>query len=130
MPGILAVVLPQRGRLNSSAFELLSAGRELAGKAGEPLWAAVLGSAASGLAQELVERGADKVFVLEDPAFENLLDEAFAAALGALAEAEKPSKILFASTVAGRSVAARLAVRLKAGLAADVAEFVSAGTGS
>ena len=130
MPGILAVVLPQKGKLNSSTYELMSAGHDLAGKSGEPFWAAVIGAGASALAQELVERGADKVFVLEHPSFENLLDDSFTAALAALAGAEKPSKILFASTVAGRSISARLSVHLKAGVAADVSEFLSAGAGT
>ena len=72
--GILVVALTQRGKLLPAAFELLTAGRALADALKQPLAACVLGSSAAALAQELIDRGADKVFAVESPSLDNFVD--------------------------------------------------------
>lgn len=127
--GILVVALSQRGQLLPATFELLTAGRAIANATKEPLCAVAVGSKASGFAQELIERGADKVFVLDSAALDNFNDELHTKAVGDLAEAQKFAKILLPAAVAGRSLAARLTVRLKAGLAPEVMEVHQNATG-
>lgn len=127
--GILVVALTQRGVLQPASFELLSAGRALADAAKEPLCAVLLAAKAQSYAQELALRGADKVFVIEHPSLETFNDELHTQAVAELAAKEGFTKILIASTIAGRSLAARLTVALKAGLACDASEVYQNGAG-
>ncbi len=123
--GILVVALPQRGALAPVTYELLSAGRAMADALKQPLCAVVVGGSAA-TAQDLVDRGAEKVFLLDNPALANFNDELAAKAVSELAAKEGVTRLLIAATVAGRSLAARLAVKLKAGLAAEVSEIDAA----
>ncbi len=125
-PGILVVAIPQRGSL-ASAYELLTAGRALADSLKEPLAAVLLGKGVSTSAQDLVERGADKVFVFDHPSLEGFNDELHGRAVAELARSEGFGKLLLAASVAGRSLAARVAVKLSAGLASDVSQFSAEG---
>ena len=128
--GVLAVALPSRGTLSPAAYELLTAGRGLADALKEPLCAVVLaGSKAGELAKDLAERGADKIFTIEHPSLENFNDELCAKAVAGLVEREKFARLLLPSSVAGRSLAARLAVLLRAGLAVEVSELIPNGSG-
>ena len=127
--GILVVALTQRGKLLPAAFELLTAGRALADTLKEPLAAIVLGDAVAGFAQDLIDAGADKVFVVENAALANFNDELHTKAVAEIAEAGKFGKILVPASVAGRALSARLAVRLKAGLAAEATEVYQNGVG-
>jgi len=127
--GILVVALTQRGQLLPATYELLTAGRAIADATKEPLCAVAVGSKAAGFAQELIDRGAEKVYVIDSPALDNFNDELHAKAVGDLAEKEKFGKILLPAAVAGRSLAARLTVRLKAGLAPEVSEVHQNNTG-
>ncbi|MBI4376658.1 MAG: electron transfer flavoprotein subunit alpha/FixB family protein [Elusimicrobia bacterium] len=126
---VLVVALIQRGSLQPQTAELLSAGRSLADSEKQPLHAIVLGSKAQAFAQELIDRGADKVHVVEHQALDNFNDELHAQAVGELAEREKYGLVLLPSSVAGRALAGRLSVRLKAGVAAEVSEIAQNGTG-
>ncbi|MBI5209291.1 MAG: electron transfer flavoprotein subunit alpha/FixB family protein [Elusimicrobia bacterium] len=117
--GVLVVALGSRGSL-AAAHELLTAGRSLADTLKERLSAVLLGRPPAEAARDLVERGADKVFVLEHEALSRPDEELQAAALVQLCQKERFGKILFPSSVAGRSLAARLSVKLKAAIATDV----------
>ncbi|MDE2040265.1 MAG: electron transfer flavoprotein subunit alpha/FixB family protein [Elusimicrobia bacterium] len=119
----LVVALTQRGQLPPAVFELLTAARALADAAKEPVCAVAVGAKACGFSQELIERGADKVFTVDSPALDSFNDELHAKAVGDLAQKERFARVLLPSSVAGRSLAARLAVRLKAGLACDASEL-------
>ena len=121
--GILVVALPQRGALAPVTYELLSAGRTMADALKQPLCAVVVGGSAA-TAQDLVDSGAEKVFLLDSPALENFNDELAAKAVSELAMKASPA---CSSPPRWRPVpAARLAVKLKAGLAAEVSEIDAA----
>ncbi len=121
--GILVVAVSQRGKLPPATFELIAAGRGLADALKEPLAAVVLSDKTSALADDVASRGVDKVFAVEHPSLAGFTEEVFAKAAAAVASKEGYGKILLASNVAGRALAARLSVLLKAGLACDVAEI-------
>ncbi|MDD5305428.1 MAG: electron transfer flavoprotein subunit alpha/FixB family protein [Elusimicrobia bacterium] len=125
--GILVVMLPSRGALSQSSYELLGAGQALADALKQPLLAAVIGGNASALAADVAARGASKVLVVEHAALANFTEEAYAKAAAAAAEKAGASRVILASTIAGRAVAARLAVLLKAGLATDATEILPDG---
>lgn len=127
--GILVVALTQRGKLLPTSYELLSAARALAQSTNEPVWAVVLGGKVEQYAKDLIERGADKVFVVEHASLEQYTDEPYTKAVVELAEKERVSKILVPATVAGRALSARLSVKLKAGLAPEAAEIYQNGVG-
>src|SRR5579862_445272 len=111
---VLIVALTQRGKLLPSTYELLTCGRALAEATKEPLAAVVLGAKASTLAQDLVDHGADKVFVVENAALENFNDEIQAKAVADLVSKEGYTRVLVPGSVSGKSLAARLSVLLKA----------------
>lgn len=107
------------GEIQSVTYELLGEGRKLADDLGMKLCAVLLGSGITGKAQELIERGADIVYVVDKPELAYYQDEPYAAVLAALVEKHKPNAILCGATTIGRSVIPRVAITCKAGLTAD-----------
>jgi len=107
------------GVLDSAAFELLGAGRELANKLGQELAAVLMGNKVRPLAQQLIAYGADKVYWVDDVALSHFNDELYADNLSYLTKRYKPNILLLAATVYGRSLAPRVAARLGTGLTAD-----------
>jgi len=116
--GVLVLAEQADGKLAGISFELLNAGRKLADQMGEPLLAAVAGSEAQ--AQELVAAGADRVYLLEDPALGQFLLETALPATEQVIRAASPRLVLLGHTSTGKDLAPRLAVRLGVGLATDV----------
>lgn len=125
--GILVVAFSQRGSLAPATFELITAGRKLADALKQPLHAVVLSDKAAALAGDLAARGVDKVFAVEHPSLAGFTEEVYAKAAAAVALKEGYGKVLVTSSVAGRALAARLSVLLKAGLASDVSEILPDG---
>jgi electron transfer flavoprotein alpha subunit len=111
-----------RGAASPATWELLTAGRALANACKQPLVAFQVGGTAE-TARELVERGADRVLWSGHAALKDFNDELHAQAVLAAAAQEKPSWLLLPASVAGRSLACRVAVKLGAGLATDVSEI-------
>ena len=124
---ILVVVAAQRGALSPASYELLGAGRQLADALKLPLAAAVIAGNAKALAADVAARGVDKVLAVEHPSLENFIEEAYAKAAALAAQHCGASRVILPGTVAGRALAARLAVSLKAGLATDVSEILPDG---
>ncbi|MBI3548039.1 MAG: electron transfer flavoprotein subunit alpha/FixB family protein [Elusimicrobia bacterium] len=122
--GIWCIAEIRHGALVPTIYELLTAGRGLATALGQPLCAVVIGGPgkASQAATAVAPRGADKVYVVEHAALDAFLDEAYGAALKGLIEKERPAKVLFSASAAGRSLAARVSVLCGGGLASDVTE--------
>ncbi|MFA6003155.1 MAG: electron transfer flavoprotein subunit alpha/FixB family protein [Elusimicrobiota bacterium] len=125
-PGILVAALCHRQALSPVVWELLAAGRSLADSSGQALSAVLAGGTAE-QARELVERGADRVYWIQHPALDAFNEELHAAAVLEVALKQQPGRILLPANVAGRSLAARLAVKLDAGLATDVTSLAADG---
>ena len=125
--GILVVVLPSRGTLSPASYELLGAGKALADALKQPLIAVVIGANATALAGDVTARGAEKVLVVEHPSLSNFTEESYAKAAALAVEKAGASRVILPSTIAGRSLAARLAILHKAGLATDVTEILPDG---
>ena len=88
-------------------------------RAGQRLCAVLAGDRLGALPEELIAHGADQVFVAEHPDLAVFRDEPYAAVLAAAVNQYRPSILLFGATTAGRSLAPRLAARLRTGLTAD-----------
>jgi len=101
------------GQLSSIATELLGCGRQLADELGQELSAALLGDGISGLAQEVISYGADKVYVVEDPLLKDYETDAYLSVMEKLAKEIKPQILILGQTVLGRDLAPRLAFRLE-----------------
>ena len=63
--GIMVHAEVIEGRLSGMATELLGCGRALANELGQELSAVLVGSEVSGLAQDAIAAGADKVYVVD-----------------------------------------------------------------
>ena len=120
------------GTLKSVSFELLARGRALADELGVELASVVLADAIGDEALgELIERGADAVLCVRNPALGQFACETFSKAVAALARERKPQIILAAATSSGRTLMPHLAVSLGAGLTADCTELeIEPGTGN
>lgn len=117
--GLWVFVEQRQGRIARVAFELLGVGRELAQRMGTGLGAVLMGHGVADRAQELIDSGADLVFLSESPRLEPYDTETYVSALARLIEEEKPDAFLFGATVMGRDLAPRLTARVGTGLTSD-----------
>ena len=107
------------GKLMNTDFELISEGRKLADERGSDLVGILIGGEVKDMAPELFGYGADKVYVIEDPALEIYTTDLYTKALCDIAEDIKPEVVLFGATNYGRDLAPRCAARMGTGLTAD-----------
>ncbi len=107
------------GRVQSITWELLGEGRKLADQLGMQLCAVLLGQGISGQAPALVQRGADRVHLVDAPELAYFQDERYAAVLVTLIRRHRPAVVLCGATAIGRSLVSRVAVPVRAGLTAD-----------
>jgi electron transfer flavoprotein alpha subunit len=115
------VLLEQvEGVMEPVSWELLGKGKELAGRSGDALVGILFGDGVRDLAEEAIERGADRVLLADDPLLAEYSWEAYSKVVAELVDARNPSILLIGATHNGRELAGRLAVRLHTGLTADV----------
>jgi electron transfer flavoprotein alpha subunit len=107
------------GRPARVALELLGEGRKLADRTGQDLCGVLAGDVLGTLPEDLIACGADRVFLAEHPTLAVFRDEPYTAVLAAAVNQYRPSILLFGATANGRSLAPRLAARLRTGLTAD-----------
>ena len=112
------------GELKAVSFELLARGRKLADKLGTPLASVVIGDQVNeARMRELIERGADKVYSVQDPRLAHFVCESYARILSKLIKTHQPDIILAAATSSGRTLMPYVAVKARAGLTADCTEL-------
>ncbi len=99
-----------RGQVSEITFELLALGREVAGQAGVPLEAVLLGSNARELAQKL--GAADTVLYADNAALADPVPENAAAALAQLIKERQPAAVLVPLTNLSVDVGVVLAAQL------------------
>jgi electron transfer flavoprotein alpha subunit len=117
--GLWVYAEQRHGEISPVVFELLNEGRRLAQKLNVHLSAILIGNRIEGKAPELIEHGADKVYVYDDPIFNEFQDDPYSDILSHLIETEKPEIILMGATNIGRSFASRVAAKIRTGLTAD-----------
>jgi len=100
-------------------LEMLGKGQELANKLKSELVAVLLGNKVQDKASELTKYGADKVYLVDNPALEHFQTEPYLKVLHDLAKSYHPEILLVGSTRNGKTLAARLAERLNAGCVPD-----------
>ncbi|MCK5082860.1 MAG: electron transfer flavoprotein subunit alpha [Candidatus Omnitrophica bacterium] len=113
----------RKGQVQPVVYELLGKARELADKLSVDVSCVLLGAGVKDKARELIHRGADIVYVVDDPKLENFLDEPYARILANLIRKHRPEILLVPATAVGRSVISRVAVQLRVGLTADCTQL-------
>ncbi|MCP4652872.1 MAG: electron transfer flavoprotein subunit alpha [Candidatus Omnitrophica bacterium] len=117
--GVWVFAEQRDGEIASVAFELLNKAAVLAGDLGTYVGAVLLGYGVEEKAQELIHRGANKVFVMNSQVLKEYVAENYSAAIVNLVKKHKPEIILAGATTTGRSLVSRIAVSLYTGLTAD-----------
>ncbi|MEW6556276.1 MAG: FAD-binding protein [Elusimicrobiota bacterium] len=109
----------RHGEISPVVFELLWKGRELSDKLNVKLCAILMGHNIEPKAKELIEYGADIVYVYDDEIVSEFQDDPYSELLAQLVKEEKPEIILMGATNIGRSFASRVAAKIETGLTAD-----------
>jgi electron transfer flavoprotein alpha subunit len=121
--GVWVFAEQRHGEIASVVYELLNEGKKLAKDLNEELSAVLLGSNISLKAEDLIQHGADNVYVVDDPALEKFNDDSYAKSLASLVNQYKPSIIITGATSIGRSFIPKVAIPLNTGLTADCTEL-------
>ncbi len=111
------------GEIQSVTYELLGEGRKLADIRKQDLCAVLFGNGIRDKANELLHFGADIVYYVDHPIFENFQDDPYSECLANLVRQFKPEMILCGATNIGRSFIPQVAVKLETGLTADCTGF-------
>ncbi len=117
--GVWVFAEQRDGVIASVVFELLNKARQLAEALGTYVGAVLLGDKITPRAQELIYRGADKVFVVDAAGLSHYTAENYTKAIAGLVGKYKPEILLAGATTTGRSLVSRIAVGIYAGLTAD-----------
>jgi len=109
----------REGEIHPVSYELLAWGKDLADKIGVELSSIIIGHDIKDKAYELVYRGANRVYVVENPALENFRADPYSKILTSLVEEYKPEIFIASATTTGRTLMPICAVKLQTGLTAD-----------
>ena len=117
--GVWVFAEQRGGTLMDVALELLGEGRRLADEIGTTLSAVLLGENIGDLTQSLIARGADTVYVADDPALASYTTDAYGKVIYEAIQRYKPEIVLLGATHIGRDLGPCLAVKCGTGLTAD-----------
>jgi len=121
--GVLAFAEQTDGAFRKMAFEVVSLGRQLADTLGEALTGVVLGSGMEGIAGDLKTYGADNIVLGDDPALADYTTDIYTNVLAEIVKDKTPKILVLGASMRGKDLAARLAARLKTGLAMDCVDI-------
>lgn len=108
------------GGFEEVSLEILGRARELADKFNHTVTAVILGANPQEYVQSAIEYGADEALFLKNSNLEEYGTELFTHTLTDIVGKMKPDSFIIGATRNGRDLAARLAARLRTGLAANV----------
>jgi electron transfer flavoprotein alpha subunit len=117
--GVWVFAEQRKSKVEGVAYELLGEGRKLADKLQVPLSAVLIGDKITEQAKELIAHGTDRVYISDAPGLNNFQDDSYGEVFIKLIEEEKPEIILIGATSIGRSLAPKIAYRIRTGLTAD-----------
>jgi electron transfer flavoprotein alpha subunit len=117
--GVWIIGEQRDGVVQVISYELLTRGRDLANRKKVPLTAVVLGNIPENSAIELIQRGADRILLVQNPALDHFLPEPYTNTMAFLVAKYKPEIIIAGATSTGRTLMPLLAVKCHTGLTAD-----------
>jgi len=109
----------REGEIHPVSYELLAWGRGLADKLGVELSSIIIGHNVKDKVKELIYRGADKVYVIDNPALKDFRADPYSEILTSLVEEYKPEIFIASATTLGRTVMPICMIKLETGLTAD-----------
>ena len=117
--GVYVFIEQRDAIIQKVSYELLGKGRELADTLGQSVTAILLGHNVLGLAESLIEFGADSVKTVDHEILSEYVTEPYAKALVQIIKDSVPEIFLIGATAIGRDLAPRAAARIQTGLTAD-----------
>jgi electron transfer flavoprotein alpha subunit len=125
MSEVLVLVDHADGEVRKPTYELLTIARRL----GEPS-AVFIGPSGQGaaVAEKVKKYGAAKVYVVDDAEIKGYLVAPKAEALQQLVDKTSPSAVLIPSSLEGKEIAGRLAIKIGSGLITDAVDVAEDGT--
>ena len=107
------------GVLQKVSLELIGKGKDLANDLNQKVVALLMGHNIEGLAQTLVNHGADEVIFVDHEILKDYMTEPYTKAATAVLKSTQPEIVLIGATSIGRDLAPRVAARIATGLTAD-----------
>ena len=117
--GITVYVDYNDGKIHPVTYELIGKALEMSKKINHPVYCLFQGYNITKQAEELLHWGVNEVFVYDNLKLENFKIEPYTAVFENFIKQVKPSIILVGGTNIGRSLAPRVAARVRTGLTAD-----------
>lgn len=111
------------GDFRKVSYEVASEGKRIADAMGTCLYGIAVGAGVSEKADVLGHYGAEKIFAADDPALLHYSAQRYAAIVSDILNRFDPVAIILPASMDGKDLAARLAARLKTGLAQDCVEI-------
>ncbi|MCK5064799.1 MAG: electron transfer flavoprotein subunit alpha [Candidatus Fermentibacteraceae bacterium] len=121
--GIMVIAEQRDGIVDHSTFELLGEAKRLAEADASVVSAVLLTEEGGEWPEKLIQYGAGKVYIAEDPALRHFRTEPFSRIVEKLIEQKMPAIVLAAATTTGRDLMPRIAKNLNTGLTADCTEL-------
>ena len=134
MDNVIVYCEIEDGKIADVSFELLTKARSLAQAFGCCVEALVIGSGIAGVAREVAQYGASRVYVADDARLQHYLTLPYERIVCDVFRRERPRVALFGATTVGRDLAPRVSSKLHSGLTADctmlqVGDYVDAKMG-
>jgi electron transfer flavoprotein alpha subunit len=117
------------GAFKKSTFEAVSYGSQIAQKTSSSCVTVSIGNVDDSKLAELATYGADKIVSIKSDKLNSFSAQAFAKAISNVAAAETSNVIIISNTYSGKSVAPRIAAKLKAGIASGVISYPDTAAG-
>ena len=111
---VLIFIDQAEGHIKKNSFEALSYGAKVAEMLGQEAVGLVLGEVRDDLSS-LGKYGVKKIFKVSSPELNHLDAQAYTQVIGEAVQKASANTVIFSNSLTGKSIAARLAARLKAG---------------
>lgn len=113
------------GKFKKSTYEAISYGTEIAKQTNSTVTALVIENVSDDDMKSLGKYGAQKVLSVKNDKLKSMNPSAYASAIQQAAQKESAKVVILSYTYSGRSVAGRVAIKLKAGLIAGASALPS-----
>jgi len=117
--GVWTLAEVRDGEIHPVSYELLAWGRGLADELGVELSSVILGHNVKDKVGELIFRGADKVYIVDNSQLNNFRVDSFSKILYSLINEYKPEIFIASATSMGRTIMPVIAAKIGTGLTAD-----------